>query len=81
MDGAVPQGSSRDGQNDRFDQVRNAFASIDQLVWDDRTNDWRAPASKYRDLILGLKAKDIPFEDQARKYTPLALKLNKNIVP
>lgn len=69
----------------KTDRVRLAFEAgtlrIDGLidatglpcVFDDRTNCHRAPAQRYAELILGLRARGLPYEDAARGYEELAL--------
>jgi len=40
-------------------------------TWDARENTFRAPASSYADLVLFLRAKKLPFVDDARAYDTL----------
>jgi superfamily II DNA or RNA helicase len=49
------------------------------FVWDPRIEGWRSEGYRYRDAILWLRRRNIPFIDQARQYDPrgLALKLVK----
>ncbi|MDP9424902.1 MAG: DEAD/DEAH box helicase family protein, partial [Actinomycetota bacterium] len=43
------------------------------FVWDARTAQWRAPGGAYRDVILGLKASEIPYTDRAASFEKLRL--------
>src|SRR5512139_1562565 len=40
-------------------------------TWDARENTFRVPASSYADLVLWLRAKKLPFTDDARAYDTL----------
>ncbi len=41
------------------------------LVLDDRTGRYRASAKHYREIVLALKARGLPFQDRARKFDRL----------
>jgi superfamily II DNA or RNA helicase len=41
------------------------------LSWDARSGVHRAPASKYSEVVLGLRAMGLTYDDQARAYTEL----------
>ena len=43
------------------------------FVWDARTRQWRAPASAYRDTVLGLRASETPHVDHAAVFDRLPL--------
>lgn len=51
------------------------------VKFDDRTQQFRAPADAYRDLILFFKQKQILIEDTARQYEVVDLSLKKEILP
>lgn len=51
------------------------------VQWDRRTQCFRAPAWRYRELVLGLKERGVPYEDAARAFSPLELPLKKEVVP
>lgn len=51
------------------------------VEWDDRVRNYRAPAWRYRDLVLALHTQRIPFEDKARKFEPTKFSLKKRIKP
>ncbi|MCA9718385.1 MAG: DEAD/DEAH box helicase [Myxococcales bacterium] len=52
------------------------------LVVDDRTGRYRAPAQRYRDIVLQLKARQIPFQDRARQFDRLdALTIRGQLTP
>jgi superfamily II DNA or RNA helicase len=40
-------------------------------LWDERSNCMRAPASRYAEIVLALRARGIPHTDQARRYENL----------
>ena len=40
-------------------------------VWDERSACLRAPACRYADIVRALRARDIPYSDQARRYDTL----------
>ena len=43
------------------------------FVWDKRTEQWRAPASAYRETILTLRESGTPFEDRAARFEKISL--------
>lgn len=51
------------------------------LVWDERTRLYRAPAHRYREVVLYLKHHDIAFDDGARRFERVALPLQKTLKP
>lgn len=51
------------------------------VEWDDRVRNYRAPAWRYRDLVLALHTRRIPFEDNARQFVPTEFSLQKRITP
>ena len=57
------------------------FPYIDCIVWDERTNSYRAPALKYRDIVSTLIEKKISFKDQARKFSIENYSIKKAIQP
>src|ERR1700712_759038 len=60
------------GENDA---VPKAF------VWDKRTNHFRAPAYKYRDIITELIRAKIDYEDEAKGYSDFNFKQKFHITP
>ncbi len=51
------------------------------LQWDERVQKFRCQAFYYRDLILGLRAFKLNYEDEAKQFAPVTLALKKQIVP
>jgi len=54
---------------------------VQELVWDERTRLWRAPAHAYREVVLALRDRGLICPDKARAYDPLPLALAKPITP
>ena len=54
---------------------------LDGVVWDERTNSYRAPALKYRDIVSTLIEKKISFKDHARKFSIENYSIKKAIQP
>jgi superfamily II DNA or RNA helicase len=54
---------------------------IPEIKWDHRTQEFRAPAYCYRDLVLALRAHHIPYSDQARQFSPCEFPIKKKITP
>ena len=47
---------------------------LDELVTlDGRTGRYRAPAQRYRDVVLALRGAGVSYEDRARKFAPLGV--------
>ncbi|HQU70687.1 MAG TPA: DEAD/DEAH box helicase family protein [Calditrichia bacterium] len=57
------------------------ITSLPGMKWDSRTRVWRAPACFYREIILALHNRKLPYEDLARNYRREAFPLVKKIVP
>jgi len=51
------------------------------MTWDDRTRVYRAPAERYRDVVMYLHTNKIPFTDHARKFERLPLAPKTAIEP
>jgi superfamily II DNA or RNA helicase len=51
------------------------------LTWDRRSLQWRAPAVRYRDVVMALKGAGVVFDDQARQYEARPFPLIKKIEP
>ncbi|CAN5512820.1 DEAD/DEAH box helicase family protein [soil metagenome] len=51
------------------------------FVWDDRTQQWRAPAGAYRKAVLELRASETPHKDNAAKFTRLQLESRVALEP
>ena len=47
----------------------SSFTNIDIFYWDKRILAHRAPAFKYRQIVMFLKENNIIFQDYARKYS------------
>ena len=65
-----------------FDRGTLAVPALDEvareavehlLVEDTRSGGFRAPASRYRDVVLTLKQAGLPFSDEARAFEPIEL--------
>ncbi len=54
---------------------------LESVVWDDRTQCYRAPAADYRRLVTTLREQKIPFQDHARKFSVETFPLKKKINP
>jgi len=59
----------------------NIQAAIPDIKWDRRTQEFRAPAYCYRDIILSLRAHQIPYQDYARQFNPCEFPLKQKINP
>lgn len=51
------------------------------LVWDKRSHEFKAPAHKYKDILLAFIEHKVPFQDEAKAYKKISFKPKKNIVP
>lgn len=51
------------------------------LAKDERTGSFRAPAYRYRDIILTLRQADLPYEDEARRFEPTELPIVDSFEP
>jgi superfamily II DNA or RNA helicase len=54
---------------------------IDGLTWDERTKQWRAPAYRYREIVLDAEARNIPRKDECRAYDKCEFRLRSPIQP
>ena len=54
---------------------------LNDFIYDERIQSFRAKAISYRDLILKLKEEEIGYEDNAKAYKTLPLTLKKEIIP
>ncbi len=61
--------------------LSQAFKDRSLFSFDERTQTWRSPAERYRDIVLALTQDDIPYKDLARKYDKLSLSFTKPIKP
>src|SRR5215212_1983251 len=43
------------------------------FVWDKRTEQWRAPAGAYREIVLALRDSETPYKDHAARFEKLSL--------
>lgn len=62
-------------------QEAEEAASLPGIQWDPRTLSHRAPAWRYRDLVLALRDREWPFADEAKQFGPLELPLTHPITP
>ncbi|MCC6216145.1 MAG: DEAD/DEAH box helicase family protein [Polyangiaceae bacterium] len=51
------------------------------FAWDDRTACWRAPAARYAETVLGWHRAGVPYEDRARAFEELAVRLAPGRAP
>ncbi len=51
------------------------------FVWDERTRQFRAPAFKYRQIIIDFIRHKIPYEDEAKKYQEFDFKEKFKLTP
>ncbi len=57
-------------------------ATLNQwMVADPRTGTYRAPAYRYREVVLGMRDQGLPVVDNAKRFEPLALPLTGSISP
>ncbi|HSM80131.1 MAG TPA: DEAD/DEAH box helicase family protein, partial [Nodosilinea sp.] len=54
---------------------------VDFAHWDDRIEKFRIPAHQYRALAETLRAEQVPFDDQAHSFAPLALDPRLSLEP
>ncbi len=60
----------------------NTLASLrDYLVSDERVNGYRAEARHYAAIVTWLHQKRIPYEDEARAFSPVRLTLGQTLKP
>ena len=59
----------------------SVLAHLKGVEWDPRVRNYRAPAWRYRDLVLALHTRGIPFKDNARQFAPTEFSLQKPITP
>lgn len=57
------------------------LAKLPGFQLDTRTKNWRAPAFRYRDIIVSAVEHKLPLLDEARTYQALRLSLREPIVP
>lgn len=55
--------------------------ALEELTFDQRTHQWRAPASQYRNIIYHCYTKKIQILDSARQYEKVDVRLEKAITP
>jgi hypothetical protein len=48
------------------DGLSKSFMDKSLFAFDERTQTWRSPAERYRDIVLALTQEDIPYKDLAR---------------
>tara|TARA_Y100001970_G_C14244933_1_gene867459 strand:- start:2438 stop:3817 length:1380 start_codon:yes stop_codon:yes gene_type:complete len=59
----------------------SSLSKIDFFDWDERVLAYRAPAFKYREIVMFLRERHIKFDDYARKFSEESFFLKKNILP
>ncbi|RMD99510.1 MAG: DEAD/DEAH box helicase, partial [Deltaproteobacteria bacterium] len=52
-----------------------------EVKWDERTRTWRAPAHRYREIVLLLRAQGVPYADRARAFSPTDFPLRSGLRP
>ncbi len=60
---------------------QGTIGALDELVFDTRTLEWRAPAFQYRNIVYHCYIHKIKIADQARQYEKINFELVKTIVP
>lgn len=55
--------------------------AVDDILWDPRTLQFRAPAMAYREIVLWAREHGLPLDDQARHYEKFPAPLKKPLVP
>lgn len=65
--------------------LQNVFeelkSQIPDILWDERTLTFRAPAYHYRHIVSHLRAHDIPYNDTARQFTVKSFTNQKIVSP
>lgn len=51
------------------------------FVYDDRVKVYRAPAARYRDIVLHMHQTGVAYEDKAKAFEPVAMSLVKPVTP
>lgn len=51
------------------------------IQWDERTRTHRAPGMAYREVVLTLHRKKIPYEDRARDFQPIDVSIAETLTP
>lgn len=59
----------------------NLASELSQIKWDKRTLVYRSPAIWYRDIVLKLREKNIPYKDKARQFQIHQFNIKKHIEP
>ena len=54
---------------------------LPDILWDERTLTYRAPAYRYRQIISQLRAHDVPYQDTAREFTAKEFANQKPVEP
>ncbi len=55
--------------------------NLPDMLWDERTLTFRAPAYRYRHIVSQLRAHDIPYTDSARQFTIKEFTNKKKVTP
>ena len=55
--------------------------NLPDILWDERTFTFRAPAYRYRHIVSQLRAHDIPYSDSARQFTIKDFTNQKTVTP
>ncbi len=56
-------------------------SELPDILWDERTLTFRAPAYRYRHIISQLRAHDVAYEDSARQFTVKSFTNQKQLSP
>ena len=51
------------------------------LRLDDRVNMYRAPAMRYRDFVMAIRARKLAYEDHAKDFSPMDIPVRDHITP
>ncbi len=64
-----------------FGAEKRQLQYLESLMWDERTNCFRAPATEYRNIVTNLRKHKITYHDNARKFSAKTFPLKKEIKP
>jgi len=54
---------------------------IEEIKWDSRTQEYRAPAYCYRDIVLTLRHYQVPYNDCAKNFSPCDIPFKRKMTP
>ncbi|MBO0799500.1 MAG: DEAD/DEAH box helicase family protein, partial [Blastocatellia bacterium] len=64
-----------------LDGVGQGFRAPASFQWDERVRRWRAPAIAYREAVTELTRRELPFQDEARRYHEFQFRNELNVEP